>query len=118
MTAITVDLPWPPTANHYWKRNGNTYFISKDGLYYRLTTSTTCFNYKGFFTSKERLKVTIMAFPPDRRRRDLDNLCKCLLDSLQKAGVYADDSQIDYLLLVRQKDLLNKVSVTIEEIAS
>jgi len=117
MCSVTVQLPWPPTANHYWKRNGNIYFISKAGLYYRLTTSSTCFNFKGLFTSKQRLKVVVEAFPPDRRRRDLDNLCKCLLDSLQKAGVYADDSQIDYLLVVRRPELLNKVSVTIEEIA-
>lgn len=31
---------------------------------------------------------------PDARRRDLDNLLKCLLDSLKHAGVYADDSLI------------------------
>jgi len=42
--------------------------------------------------------VTIDAHPPDRRIRDLDNLNKCLLDSLVTrhglAGFYNDDSQV------------------------
>jgi crossover junction endodeoxyribonuclease RusA len=42
------------------------------------------------------------AFPPDRRRRDLDNIQKALLDSLEHAGVYADDNQIDLLIARRQ----------------
>jgi crossover junction endodeoxyribonuclease RusA len=43
------------------------------------------------------------AFPPDRRRRDLDNLQKPLLDALQHAGVYEDDSQVDLLLSRRRE---------------
>ena len=41
------------------------------------------------------------AFPPDRRRRDLDNLPKAVQDSIAHAGVFEDDSQID-LLIVRR----------------
>jgi len=41
------------------------------------------------------------AFPPDRRRRDLDNLQKPLLDALEKAGIYEDDSLIDLLVTRR-----------------
>jgi crossover junction endodeoxyribonuclease RusA len=43
------------------------------------------------------LAVEVKLHPPDRRRRDLDNLLKALLDALQHAGVYADDSLIDRL---------------------
>lgn len=45
------------------------------------------------------------AFPPDRRRRDLDNLQKPVLDVLQHAGVYEDDSQID-LLITRRREVV------------
>ena len=41
------------------------------------------------------LRCCLYFVPPDRRRRDLDNLYKCLFDALGHAGVYEDDSQID-----------------------
>jgi crossover junction endodeoxyribonuclease RusA len=41
------------------------------------------------------------AFPPDRRRRDLDNTLKAVCDSLAHVGVYEDDSQIDVLTVRR-----------------
>ena len=54
-----------------------------------------------------RLGVHMKAFPPDKRRRDLDNLNKVVLDSLQKAGLYDDDSQIDYLSIERAEPYLD-----------
>ena len=44
-----------------------------------------------------RLSVCLCVFPPDKRKRDLDNLLKISIDSLQKAGFFHDDSQIDSL---------------------
>ena len=38
--------------------------------------------------------MEIALYPPDRRKRDIDNVLKPTLDALQKAGVYKDDSQI------------------------
>jgi crossover junction endodeoxyribonuclease RusA len=49
-----------------------------------------------------RLAVEIEAHVPDKRKRDLDNLFKAVLDSLTHAGVWADDSQIDALRIVRK----------------
>ena len=40
------------------------------------------------------LAVQVEVFPPDRRRRDIDNIQKALLDALEHGGAYADDSQI------------------------
>jgi crossover junction endodeoxyribonuclease RusA len=37
----------------------------------------------------------------DRRRRDLDNVQKALLDALEHGGVYRDDAQIDLLVVER-----------------
>lgn len=113
---IDLTLPWPPTANTYWRRNGGTYFISAKGIAYRNLTAIKCASLSGAFPKEKRLVVVIHAYPPDRRRRDIDNICKCLLDSLQKAGVYHDDCQIDELIIRRFKELRNEVHVMIGEI--
>lgn len=45
--------------------------------------------------------VTIKAYPPDKRKRDLDNLIKPLFDSMTEYGVFDDDSQIDEFSIKR-----------------
>ncbi len=49
---------------------------------------------------RESVAVTISVMPPDRRRRDLDNLLKLLLDAMNGI-LWSDDSQIDDLHIVR-----------------
>lgn len=44
-----------------------------------------------------RVALSIVAFMPDARRRDLDNLLKAACDALGACGVYDDDSQISDL---------------------
>ncbi len=40
------------------------------------------------------LMVEIIIYPPDKRKRDMDNIKKALFDALQHAGLYKDDYQI------------------------
>lgn len=97
---ITIRLPHPPSLNHYYRRVGPRTLISRGGREYRkLVVATIRGMHLPSLTG--RLRVVIWLYPPDRRRRDLDNFQKCLLDSLQHAGVYADDSQIDALEISR-----------------
>lgn len=113
---ITLDLPWPPTANTYWRRNGSRYFISKRGMDFREYVWKTCYSYAGLFKPDDRLKVTIAAYPPDKRKRDLDNLFKSLLDSIQSSGVYHDDCQIDELSIKRMPLMEGRIIVRLERI--
>jgi len=62
------------------------------------------------------LRVTIEAWRPDKRRRDLDNLLKATLDSLAHAGVYDDDSQIVDLRIYWAPVIGGMLKVKIEEV--
>ena len=46
------------------------------------------------------MRVEIEVSPPDKRRRDLDNTLKAILDALQP-WVYQDDSQVVELVVRR-----------------
>jgi crossover junction endodeoxyribonuclease RusA len=97
---ITLELPWPPSLNSYYRMFRSRILISRSGRAYR--KKVIALLQDRFSTALTgRLQVTICAHPPDRRRRDLDNSQKCLLDSLQHAGVFLDDSQIDSLCIHR-----------------
>lgn len=104
---IIIDLPYPPSVNMYYrtprsgKLAGRT-MISEKGRMYRADVMETIMRYK-LGRVPGRLEVHIDAFPPDRRRRDLDNICKGLLDGLAHAGIIADDGDIDILKIHRKE---------------
>ena len=104
MKLYIAELPWPATVNKYWRIWQGRVLISTQGREYRKTVQAKVFaDFEGQLPRWEhRLSVEILAYPPDRRQRDLDNLLKSTLDSLQHAGVYQDDSQIDEMTIFRR----------------
>lgn len=113
---INITLPWPPSSNTYWRRNGNRYFISKRGMDFRKHVLNACTGLDGIFGSDDRLRIRIKAFPPDKRKRDIDNLLKGILDSLQAAEIYGDDSQIDKICIERMPERSGKIVISLEPI--
>jgi crossover junction endodeoxyribonuclease RusA len=93
---IEIELPFPPSANHYYRRVGPRTLISREGRRYRERVCAILARL-GLGCFWGSLDMDIEVYPPDQRRRDADNLQKCLLDSLQHGGLYADDSQIKKL---------------------
>lgn len=98
---IELTLPWPPSANNYVRH-------TRAGGHY-LTQATKTFRLEVWNEAKQhrvplqrgKLVLHVEAHPPDKRRRDMDNLFKALGDALQCAGVVADDSQFDVYTIKR-----------------
>lgn len=103
MTPYRIELPWPPSVNMYWRNIGGRAIISRKGREYRQSVELAVLLSGGRRNLQGDLAVVIIATPPDRRRRDLDNLLKGPLDGLAKAGVYEDDFQIARLSIERVK---------------
>lgn len=115
MTELKLTLPWPPSVNNYkhvgaliktksgklYQRRVNT--PETTGFYYqcyRLAKKAMTLEWSPYATSKEfTFEVSIALYPPDNRRRDIDNVLKVLLDGLVHAHVMKDDSQIERLIV-------------------
>jgi crossover junction endodeoxyribonuclease RusA len=95
---ITLKLPWPYrcTTNSMYLRGK---VLSKDAKRYARDVCMIFSTTRGY--EDARLKVCIYATPPDKRKRDLDNMLKVPIDSLMHAGWFNDDSQIDELSIRR-----------------
>ena len=74
--------------------------VSKEGKQYRESVVCIVSALRHSFGTG-RISVSIEACVPDKRRRDLDNMIKAVLDAMQHGGLYADDSQIDELYICR-----------------
>ena len=90
---LCFELPYPPSLNRYYRHVGAKILISREGRAYRaaiapLVRLAHCGTLAG------RLGLRLDFHPPDKRRRDLDNLNKALWDAMCKCGLYGDDSQI------------------------
>ncbi len=109
---ITLILPWPPAVNNLYAVVRGRKILSKRGRDYKnmvamIAMSNHCPRVEG------RIGVIISAFPPDKRRRDLDGIIKIVLDSLVDAGVMPDDSCVDFLEVTRfSPEVGGKVRVT------
>lgn len=103
MHIITLELPYPPSVNHYWGVSGKQRFIGKKGKEFRAAVMDAA-NEAGVQPMEGSLAVHIALFPPDRRKRDIDNVLKSLLDACEHAGCFEDgDHQVDELHIIRQE---------------
>ncbi len=101
----SIRLPWPPSVNDYWfstvVKKRVCVFIGAKGKAFRAQVAAAVWErWPGLRATGAKVAVTLVVHPPDRRKRDLDNLPKAVLDALTKSRVWADDSQITGLALV------------------
>jgi crossover junction endodeoxyribonuclease RusA len=98
---VILDLPLPPSVNHYWGQHGHRRYVSKAGVAFKAQVSDYVIEYRVPKLGTARLAMTVVLFPKDRRKQDIDNRIKALWDALADAGVFDNDEQIDTLFIER-----------------
>ena len=90
---LELELPYPPSVDHYYRRVGPRTLISRQGRHYR---ERVCAILRALAIERLEgpLAMELDLYPPDRRHHDLDNTQKSLWDAMAHGGVYRDDSQI------------------------
>jgi crossover junction endodeoxyribonuclease RusA len=128
MAELKFTLPWPPSINSMYqqgiiggvhKKARASMFLSQVGKDYRLAAAAAIDEQHVPRRSLAgRLVVSAIAYPPDARTRDLDNLWKSALDVLKHCNVITDDGHIDDLHIRRGPERRGgQFVITITEIA-
>jgi crossover junction endodeoxyribonuclease RusA len=126
--SLSFSLPWPPSINSMYaqgiiggkhKKARASMFLSSAGKAYRGEAMVAIVSQRVPKNAlKGRLSVVAIAYPPDARIRDLDNLWKSALDCLKHNQVITDDGHIDDLHVKRAHQVRGGTFlITVSEIA-
>ena len=94
---MLYDLPFPPSSNTYYRQWRGRMLLSRRGREYRQEVADIVNGDR----IEGRLAVYILLEPPTRRKFDIDNRIKPLLDALQYAKLFDDDEQVDEIKISR-----------------
>ena len=110
-------LPFPPSLNTYWRNFRGRMVLSEKGRAYKQAIAEYVSENNIPKYGEQKLKITMILQPRDKRKIDIDNRIKCVLDSLQDAGVFDDDFHVDELHVMRGEQVKGgKLLLTIEVI--
>lgn len=113
---LELILPFPPSINHYYIATTRGRCLKPEVLAYK---QEVLYRFKKEVSVRfgdKPISLSILIYPPDKRRRDGDNLIKMLFDILQELGVYNDDSQIVYYTVEKRSVFIGgKAEVIIRE---
>ena len=114
---IFLTLPFPPSMNTYWRNFRGRMVLSQKGREFKAAVADYVVEYRVPKLGDSKLRISMVLFPRDKRKIDIDNRIKSVLDALQDAGVFDDDFQVDELSIVRGKPIKGgAIRVLIEEI--
>lgn len=111
MGTVELTLPFPPSANRYWRTFRGRVVKGKDARDYKSNVAEAC---RGLRESLGDVIVRLDFYRP-AKRGDLDNRIKILLDALQ-GHAYTDDKQVKEIHARLFDDKQNpRVEVRIQE---
>lgn len=119
MSDYEFTMPYPPSVNGYWKPFRNRIILSKRGREYRKDAleSLSKQGLQGELIESNVI-VSIILNPPSKRRYDVDNYCKGILDALTHAEFWRDDEQVYKLIISKgEKVKGGRVGVAINTLA-
>lgn len=93
---MNLIIPYPTTSgNHLWKHtNTGKHYITNKARDYFADVKMAVMAQGAHLNTDRPLRLQVLLYPPDRKRRDMDNAWKVIGDALTKAGVWKDDHQI------------------------
>src|SRR5262245_38103277 len=89
----TISLPLPPSVNRLWRAGRGRIYRSKPYMAWRESAGWELVAQRPVHIPGP-VTVVIAAGCPDRRRRDIDNLGKSVLDLLVAHQVIEDDANV------------------------
>ena len=98
LSSLTLNLPFPNSANTHWRHGRGMTYVSKQGTEYRKQVKALT---NGVKMPEGRLEMHVTLHAPTKRAYDIDNRLKPLGDALQLAGVFEDDGLIDKITVER-----------------
>ena len=118
---FSFELPYPPSANHRLGWGGGRAFKTAKYKSFeaQCLISLTEQKIKPCRPLKTPAKwhLRIKVYPPDKRRRDLGNVEKCVCDVLQRNNIIEDDYDIWILEIIRKENIpQGKVIITLWDI--
>lgn len=101
---LYITLPWPPSVNHIWRQaGGRVHLDQKVEAFRQNVQSKVLWMKKNMLFPSDPIEcncaVMVEYLTPDKRRRDIDNGLKVVLDAFTHAGVWKDDSQVKLMLV-------------------
>ena len=86
-------IPFPTVSGNHATRHGKFgSYTSPKAKLYRIQVLASIIKQKAAYHLSEPFNITVEAWPPDKRRRDKDNMIKVAMDACTLAGVWNDDS--------------------------
>lgn len=97
-----LTLPWPVSVNGYWRHVSGVTKLSSAGRKYREAVYYKLAEHGLLGLAWDFRLAAVVTYHFMRRGSfDIDNFAKGLLDALEHAGLFVDDSQIDVLVQCR-----------------